>query len=430
MMVKTYWKNIVVFLFLAVIPVASSGQNIFPGAEGMGTQSPGAYGGSELPQIVVVDNLHDSGSGSLRHALNRPFPRIVVFEVSGDIFLESPIVVRVPFLHVAGQTAPGKGIAVWGHPFVIGTHDVLIQDMRFRLGSGHQKQSDCATVRGTSLRTFNVVFDHCSFAFGLDETLTILNAGPGITISNSIVGYSLDGLEHSCGLLVLNSFNVSLIRNVLAFNGDRNPTIRGDSRKVEVINNLIYNSESHAIYLGSRGPRNYPVDVILKSNHYITGPDNMNRFLLSVHEQVADSLNVFWSDNTTLHKGRLQRSYDLQLFDKSNRFTPVSQTPFTSSVDLVICSDVLEDSLLSSSGARPRNRDAVDSLLVSNIRQREGNIIKDEEELGIPMTLPNETKGFEIPDDPHLKDANDFTRLQNHLQKMLEDKSNPFAREK
>jgi hypothetical protein len=66
----------------------------------------------------------------------------------------------------------------------------------------------------------------------------------------------------------------------------------------------------------------------------------------------------------------------------------------------------------------------VDSLLVSNIRQREGNIIKDEDELGIPMSLPNETEEFEIPDDLHLKDSNGFTRLQNHLQKMLEGKSN------
>lgn len=424
MRVKKYWKIIVVSLFLAGFPVTLGSQNIFPGAEGMGTQSSGAYGGSELPQIVVVNNLNDSGPGSLRDAINRPFPRIVVFEVSGDIFLERPMVVRVPFLHIAGQTAPGKGVAVWGYPFVIGTHDVLVQDMRFRLGAKHQKQSDCATVSGTSLRAFNVVFDHCSFTFGLDETLTILNAGPGITISNSIVGYSLDALKHSCGLLVLNSFNVSLIRNVLAFNSDRNPTIRGDSRKVEVINNLIYNSASHAIYIGSRGPRNYPVDVLLKGNHYITGPDNMNRYLLSVHKEVADSLNVFWADNTTCHKGRLQRNFEVQLFDKSNRFVPVSKAPFTGTVDFVISSDVLEDRLLLSSGARPGNRDSVDSLLVSNIRQREGNIIKDEDELGIPMSLPNETEEFEIPDDLHLKDSNGFTRLQNHLQNMLEGKSN------
>ncbi len=414
-----YLIKIVAFLFLAVISVTLSGQNIFPGAEGMGTQSQGAYGGNELPRIVVVDNLNDTGPGSLRHALNRPFPRIVVFEVSGDIFLESSIVVQVPFLHVAGQTAPGKGISVWGHPFVIGTHDVLVQDMRFRLGAEHQEQSDCATVRGTALRIYNVVFDHCSFAFGLDETLTILNAGPGITISNCIVGYSLDALEHSCGLLVLNSFNVSLIRNVLAFNGDRNPTIRGDSRKVEVINNLIYNSASHAIYLGSRGPRNYPVDVLLKGNHYITGPDNMNRFLLSVHAQVADSLNVLWSDNTTLHKGRLQKNYDLQLFDKSNRFSPVGKAPFCCSVTLVFPSESLEGRLLSSAGARTRNRDAVDSLLVLNIRQRNGKIINDEEELGITLTLPKEKQGFELPENPHQKDENGFTRLQNHLQKLL-----------
>ncbi|MFW6351374.1 MAG: pectate lyase [Bacteroidota bacterium] len=418
---KTNISKIIVLFFLIIASLPLGGQNIFPGAEGMGSQSNGAYGGKELPQIVKVKNLNDSGPGSLRHALSRPFPRIIVFEVSGDIFLESPIVVRVPFLHIAGQTAPGKGVAVWGHPFVIGTHDVLVQDMRFRLGAKHEKQSDCATVRGTGLRTYNVVFDHCSFAFGLDETLTILNAGPGITISNSIIGYSLDALDHSTGLLVLNSFEVSLIRNVLAFNDDRNPTIRGDSREVEVINNLIYNSASHAIYLGSRGPRNYSVNVLLKGNHYITGPDNMNRYLLSVHDHVADSLNVFWSDNTTLHKGRLQKSLDFQLFDNSNRFSPAEKAPFGSSVASVFSSETIEKRLLSSSGARSRSRDGVDSLLVLNIRQRRGRIIKNEDELGISMTLPKENQISELPDNLHEKDKNGFSRLQNHLQRLLED---------
>lgn len=410
----------VLLMFASCLPVLS-GQCIFPGAEGMGSQSRGAYGGDELPQVVVVDNLHDSGPGSLRHALSRPFPRIVVFEVSGDICLESPIVVRVPFLHVAGQTAPGKGIAVWGHPFVIGTHDVLVQDMRFRLGAGHQNQSDCATVRGTALKTWNVVFDHCSFAFGLDETLTVLNAGPGITISNSIIGYSLDALEHSCGLLVLNSFNVSLIRNVLAFNGDRNPTIRGDSRKVEVVNNLIYNSASHAIYLGSRGPRNVPVEALIVGNHYITGPDNMNRFLLSVHREVADSLRVFWSDNTTLHKGVLKRDLTAQLFDNSKRFVPGKNSPFAGSVISLLPSESLEKELLTSSGARSGDRDAVDRLLIQNIRQRKGRIINKEEELEADLRLPGINQKFVLPEDGHLKETNGYTVLQNHLQQLLED---------
>jgi hypothetical protein len=419
---NTHCLKIFEVLLSTFFPVLISGQNIFPGSRGMGTQSLGAYGGQDLPHIVVVDNLRDSGPGSFRYAVSRPFPRIVVFAISGDISLKSPIVVRVPYIHVAGQTAPGKGIAVWGQPFIIESHDVLVQDVHFRLGINHEKQSDCATVRGTALRTYNVVFDRCSFALGLDETLTILNAGPGITISNSIIGYSLDAFDHSCGLLVLNSFNVSLIQNVLAFNGDRNPTVRGDSRKVEIVNNLIYNSASHAIYLGSRGPRNYPVDVILAGNHYITGPDNMNRYLLSVHANVADSLNVFWADNSTFHKKQLTNDFVSQLFDKSNCFQPVKEYPFQASVDSVLPSCRLDSFLLSFAGAYSQVRDPIDSLLIVNIREQSGSIIRSEDQLNITLNLPVEKREVKIPEKPHFKEKNGFTKLQNYLQQMLEGK--------
>jgi hypothetical protein len=219
---------------------------------------------------------------------------------------------------------------------------------------------------------------------------------------------------------VLNSFNVSLIRNVMAFNDDRNPTVRGDSRKVEIINNLIYNSASHAVYLGSRGPGNYPVDVILMGNHYITGPDNMNRYLLSVHADVADTLNVYWGDNSTMHKGRLKSDYVSQLFDNSNRFQPVQEFPFQPSVDSIVASEQLPDRLLSIAGARSKDRDGIDSLIVANIKNGSGQIVKSEKVLNIPLDLPVVRTPFEMPVDLHKKEECGFTRLQIYLQELLE----------
>lgn len=79
----------------------------FPGAQGFGTKTRGAYGGSTNPVIYKVTNLNAYGSGSLGYGLaDMSEPRIIIFEVSGTIELTSWIRVDNPYVTVAGQTAP------------------------------------------------------------------------------------------------------------------------------------------------------------------------------------------------------------------------------------------------------------------------------------------------------------------------------------
>src|SRR5262245_59512114 len=75
----------------------------FPGAEGFGATTPGGRGG----KVLLVTNLDDAGPGSFRAACEAEGPRIVVFRVGGMIRLKRDIVVRNPFLTIAGQSAPG-----------------------------------------------------------------------------------------------------------------------------------------------------------------------------------------------------------------------------------------------------------------------------------------------------------------------------------
>src|SRR5690554_3825332 len=102
----------------------------FPGAEGGGAFSFGGRGG----KVITVTNLNDSGPGSFREACEQGGARIVVFNVSGIIKLESPLIVRAPYITIAGQTAPGDGICIAGESFWINTHDVVIRHTRFRRG--------------------------------------------------------------------------------------------------------------------------------------------------------------------------------------------------------------------------------------------------------------------------------------------------------
>ena len=80
----------------------------FPEAEGFGKYAKGGRGG----KVLHVTTLKDSGSGSLRAALETSGPRTVVFDVSGIINLSNEITVTSPYLTVAGQTAPDPGVLV------------------------------------------------------------------------------------------------------------------------------------------------------------------------------------------------------------------------------------------------------------------------------------------------------------------------------
>ncbi|MGH7950631.1 MAG: LamG-like jellyroll fold domain-containing protein [Limisphaerales bacterium] len=130
--------NLINFTILAVIDT----NNVFPafpGAEGAGA---GALGGGSLPArggftnntVYHVINLNDSGPGSLRDAVSST-NRTIVFDVSGILFLQSPLVITNSYLTIAGQTAPGGGVTVAGQMTELqSVHDVIVRDVRFHFG--------------------------------------------------------------------------------------------------------------------------------------------------------------------------------------------------------------------------------------------------------------------------------------------------------
>ena len=67
--------------------------------------------------------------------LAKPVGRVSLCSMlSGIIKLESPIIVRAPYVTIAGQTAPGDGVCIAGESFWVNTHDVIVRHMRFRRG--------------------------------------------------------------------------------------------------------------------------------------------------------------------------------------------------------------------------------------------------------------------------------------------------------
>jgi hypothetical protein len=232
-------------------PVSAVAVAAFPGAEGFGTGTPGGRGG----QVCTVTNLNDAGPGSLRSCIDMAGPRYVVFRTGGTIVLQSRLNVVQPFITIAGQTAPGGGITLRMDPaaptnlgtMAVLTHDVVIRYLRFRPGNGFKGGDSDDALAIVNPGVYNVVVDHCSFSWAVDENVNTYDGTSDVTISNSIIAEGLNNAGHprglhSKGLLAggIGAHNVSIHHNLFVSNVDRNPQVSGVS-VADVRNNVVYN---------------------------------------------------------------------------------------------------------------------------------------------------------------------------------------------
>ncbi|MCI0358926.1 MAG: hypothetical protein L0211_10645 [Planctomycetaceae bacterium] len=241
----------------------------FPGAEGGGAWTAGGRGG----QVLIVTSLEDSGPGTLRAAVEASGPRIVVFQTAGLITLRSPLSINHPLITIAGQTAPGDGICIRGETTEINTHDVVLRYLRFR--RGNLKRRDDA-LGGYPVG--NVIVDHVSASWGLDENLTLYRymgktpsgaadkrAVENITIQWCISSEALDLNNHAFGG-TWGGKNCSFHHNLFACNTGRNPSI-GMSGTFDFRNNVIFNWRHRTMDGGDGSSR---VNVV--ANYYKPGP--------------------------------------------------------------------------------------------------------------------------------------------------------------
>src|SRR5205823_89168 len=154
------------------------------------------------PEVVIpITTLAPDGEGSLRRALDDPRPRLVVFEVGGVIDLRgASLTVRHPHLIVAGQTAPDPGITLIRGALTVETSHVRIEHIAVR--SGNAAADDALGARrGSSGPVYDVVFDHCSATWAVDENLSV--SGPADLVSETSHDVTLrscliaEGLSHS-----------------------------------------------------------------------------------------------------------------------------------------------------------------------------------------------------------------------------------------
>ena len=200
----------------------------FPEAEGYGRFAIGGRAG----KLYAVTSLEDAGPGTLREAVEATGPRTVVFRVGGTINLKSKLIVRNPYLTVAGQTAPGDGICLKNYTFGCSdTHDVIIRHVRIRVGDESGLTQDGSGARGSD----HVIYDHCSISWSIDEGFSSREGG-NLTVQRCIISEALnianhkkytEGKGHSFAASIsgnVGSFHHNLLANWYRERGRRPPT--------------------------------------------------------------------------------------------------------------------------------------------------------------------------------------------------------------
>ena len=363
-------------------------------------------------KIIRVTNLNATGPGSLREAIQAKGPRIVVFEVGGVIDLnKGQLDVREPFLTIAGQTAPSPGITIIKGGFWINTHDILIQHIRVRPGdAGEPKRSgwspDGLTTSGGD--AYNVLVDHCSFTWAVDENLSASGErteGPdstshNITFSNNIIAECLSNSSHEKGPhskgTLIHDFcrDIAIVGNLYAHNGMRNPYFKAHSTGV-IVNNLIYNPGRVAILLyysksewknARYEPENCRVSIV--GNVLYAGKNTNEKMAL-----VAAMGDAFMKDNLAFD------AEGMALPLTYGNINILSEKPVWPTDLMPLPADEVVGYITGHVGARPKERDVVDKRIIQDFLDKKGQILDSQDEVGGYPKHKATYRKLDVPDE-------------------------------
>jgi hypothetical protein len=374
----------------------------------------GVTEGGVAGTVVRVRSLADSGPGSLREALDTQGPRLIVFEVGGVIDLKGRTLnIRHPYLTLAGQTAPDPGITLIRGSLVVQTHDVVIQHIAVRPGDGGAAPPrtpwapDALGVHRDKEPVYNVVFEHCSATWAVDENLS--TSGPGdvsaadgpdatahdITLRHCLIAEALSNSthpkgEHSKGTLVHDGVrNVAIIGCLYAHNVERNPRLKGGTRTV-VTDSIMYNWGSAAIGVGVRGNDKdlEPAEAVLVNNVGIAGPNMRGKVFV---KGLDPGGRVYMKDNVAVDRsGAPLRAADEKVVLLPS---PPSWSPPLTSDPAAI------ERTLRRAGSRPARRDPIDARIVKSVIDGTGAIINSQEQVGGYPVRAEGRREVAVPED-------------------------------
>lgn len=255
-------------------------QLAFEGAEGYGRYAQGGRGGV-VYHVTSLSN--ENVPGTLYYGLKNTEmgPRTIVFDVSGIIDFGFEAIFIQPYVTLAGQTAPGKGICIKGSNINIGS-DNICRHMRFKHGYG-----DTGNAMGLSGSNHTIV-DHTTAAWGTDETVSGRGA-KNVSFQYSMIAEALgiadhknygEGTNHGYAATIdgkVGSWHHNLLLNCAGRNWSMGGGMDGENRPIgqlDLFNNVVYNWYSRTTDGNAH-------EVNFVGNYYKMGPDTRHKVLIT-----------------------------------------------------------------------------------------------------------------------------------------------------
>lgn len=337
----------------------------FPGAEGFARYTTtGGRGG----KVVHVTNLSDDGKeGCLRWALkqgnNGAEPITVVFDVSGYIDLTSDLTVYSNTT-IAGQTAPEGGITLRYYTVkYTSSSNVITRFIRFR--RSQVKDVNDGADASWGRRQSNIIFDHCSFSWSIDELASYYD-NKNFTLQWCMLGEALANPGHSKGAHsyggIWGGKGASFHHTMICHAHNRTPRFNGaryswdgydkdlypntvEAERVDFRNCVMYNwGNGDGCYGGPGGGY-----INMVNNYYKAGPGTSNKTRVtkctinsssvgdSSHPELYGLMSRYYIDGNYVTAANNPENYDWSgvAYDGSTKYTDGDGTTWTFYVENV-----------------------------------------------------------------------------------------------
>lgn len=347
--------------------------------------------------VERVTTLDPTGSGSINEALNNASgPTVVVFEVGGVIDMrgEGDLDVGPDQVWIAGETAPDPGISVIGGGIVVDGSQVIVSHVGAFYGD---QASD-----GEALKIYgnDVLFDHCSAFWGVDEVAGASDPVDRASFLNCIIAEGLfDGPhpegEHSRGMLFNDTGDeICVLGCLFANNNRRHPMSRSD---IVLANNYIYNGgwDGELIHFNGSAEKN----VTSVGLYVEDGPDS----------QTGNAIHLY---NATLYYDDIGQNGDHPIAASSIDVvdTPPIKPPGLDLASGVVASEDVPTWVMNRAGARPARRAPVESEFINNrVGGGQGGSVDSQNDVGGYPNYDPTTRTLDVPSTGLLEWLRGFT---------------------
>jgi hypothetical protein len=280
----------------------------------------------------------------------------------------------------------------------------------------------------------NVVIDHCSFSWAIDETVSVWGPTSNITFSNNIFSEALHQSLHPNGshgfgvLLGPRSKNVTMVGNLFAHIVERNPLSR--ATELVFVNNVVYDRGTRDLDIQAENAATVKSTIV--NNLFIRGASySRDSSPILIHTsgslRIGTNSRIFQGGNKHINYVNSMTTATGGVF--SGLFVTSSYPVWNSYMSPQSNSnDAVYNRVLAYAGARPKDRDSVDKRVVAQVKARSGRIINCVADNGTSRCRGRHAGGYpwisqkrrtlSLPSSQNKVTSNGYSNLENWLHSM------------